>query len=623
MLHLKQICMKKLLFLAGMVSFGAAHAQFQYGVEMPSPDGGTVIVEKNKTFAITRPFSELAKEFPAIEGEVKAQEAFESKNKKRPTHTLENPNALPVGDDPLAAQGYQPLHAAAPLGANWQAQSGSGYPPDPSGAAGPNHYVQAVNTTYRVYNKTGTPIGNSLNLSSLWSGSTNDGDPIVLYDKYADRWFISQFQVSGNEILVAVSTTSSPTGSYYTWTFVPQASQFPDYFKFSIWQDGYYMAANWNERTVVFDRTAMLAGNSTVSMIVKAMPTTPSNGFFLPLPSDADGQLPPSGTPCYFFSFEDDGWSSSNTDAIRIYAMTTNWTTPANTTMTLVTTLPTTPFNAVFTSSWTDVPQPGSSQKLDVISGVLQYRAQYRRWVGYNTVLLCWPVKVTGLQAGIRWVELRQTGNTWSIYQESTFAPTADYYWMGSMVMDDNGSIGMGYNISNATNISPSLYYTGRIATDPLGQMTVTPVQAVAGSGAQSGIERWGDYAHASLDPDGVTMWYTGEYLTSGAKRTRVFSFTIPSPLDVQPATPEAAPFYNVYQQGTQLIVNTKNMPNNDEVVVDLFDITGKQISGSTMQPTDKGINTTIDVNNLADGTYLVRIGNKDFQKVVKVMVTK
>ena len=109
--------------------------------------------------------------------------------------------------------------------------------PDPSGAAGPNHYVQAVNTSYRVFNKDGSAIPQAtFSLSSLWPGSTNEGDPIVMYDRHADRWFISQFQFNPNKILIAISETNDPTGSYYAYSFtLSQFSGLPEIFNLVGW----------------------------------------------------------------------------------------------------------------------------------------------------------------------------------------------------------------------------------------------------------------------------------------------------------------------------------------------------------------------------------------------------
>ena len=153
---------------------------------------------------------------------------------------------------------------------NFVAPSGNSYPPDPSGAAGPNHYVYAMNTSYRVYDKQGSPLTVSASLSSLWPGSSNEGDPIVMYDRHADRWFISQFQFSPNKILIAISETSDPTGAYYAYEFT--LSQFPDYPKYSIWWDAYYMTSNSSHTAVAFERDAMLAGDAGAQMISMSLP---------------------------------------------------------------------------------------------------------------------------------------------------------------------------------------------------------------------------------------------------------------------------------------------------------------------------------------------------------------
>ncbi len=62
------------------------------------------------------------------------------------------------------------------------------FPPDTVGDVGPNHYVQAVNVTWRVYNKAGAPQTPVMSLGDLWAtipgpcAGDESGDPIVLYD---------------------------------------------------------------------------------------------------------------------------------------------------------------------------------------------------------------------------------------------------------------------------------------------------------------------------------------------------------------------------------------------------------------------------------------------------------
>ncbi|MFM9005034.1 MAG: hypothetical protein ACKOSR_05960, partial [Flavobacteriales bacterium] len=377
--------------------------------------------------------------------------------------------------------------------------------------------VQMINsTTFKVYSKsTGAVLLTGI-LGNLWSPATgNSGDPIVMYDKAADRWFLAQFGTSTDrKIYIAVSTTADPTGSYYTYTYV--SPQFPDYLKFSVWQDGYYMTSNQSTQKVFcFERTAMLAGTPGArSVYVNYSP--PKSGFFVPLPGcAADGTLPPAGTPCPIVSYEDNNWGTAYVDRVNIYNMTVNWSTTTPTaSIALASQVPVAAFNATYNSSWNDVSQPGTTQKLDGIGGVCMYRAQWKSWSGYNTMILNWAVQISTSQRSIKWVELRQNQSTgaWSVYQEGIYTPDADTRWMGSICMDNNGSIGLSYMKSNASSIYPGLYYTGRRTCDPLGTLPVTETLVVAGTGSQTGVNRVGDYAHQCLDPDGVTFWSTSEY---------------------------------------------------------------------------------------------------------------
>lgn len=575
--------------------------------------------KKCSGFAISRPLSEMP-----VARDVDSEDHEKEEIKiKRQIPPVMNKQAVPMNNDPIA-QSFMGNKTASPPTANWQGTSGTASPPDPSGAAGPSHFVQAVNLRYIVYNKTGTVLGGPYSLSSLWTGSTNDGDPIVMYDKYADRWFIQQF--NGNDlILVAVSTSSNPLGSYYTYTFIPKPGDFPDYPKFSIWADGYYCTSNYSSpyNISVFDRTQMIAGNPSAGMISLTVPPTPNWGFFSPLPCDADGTLPPYGTPCPIFMYEDDTWSAGGADQLRIFKMTTDWTTPANSTLVLDQTLPTSSINVNFNTNWDDVSQPGTSQKLDAIAGVLMYRAQYRRWTGYNTAVINHAVIVnaTTKQVGIRWYELRQNTTTgvWSIYQEGTYAPDLHNRWMGSIAMDDNGSIGMAFAVSSGT-VYPSLRYTGRNAGDPPGQMTFTETTAIAGTSSQSFFNRFGDYSQTTLDPsDGLTFWHTGEYISSGAK-TRIFSWQIPNlSTSIHEFNGQAS--LTVSQSENNLYVKGSKLPYDLETQVDVFDVMGKLLIAKKVRPESGAFEIIIDVSALAKGTYLIRSGNEKFQKVVKVVI--
>jgi hypothetical protein len=136
--------------------------------------------------------------------------------------------------------------------------------------------------------------------------------------------------------------------------------------------------------------------------------------------------------------------------------------------------------------------------------------------------------------AGVRWYEIRRTSGQFSLFQQGTFAPEDGIHrWMGSIAMDKQGNMALGYSVSNSTDVFPGIRYTGRLKGDPLGQMTLGEGVIVNGSGSQlSRFSRWGDYTSMNVDPtDECTFWYVNEYYatTSAAGwKTRIGSFRLP-----------------------------------------------------------------------------------------------
>jgi hypothetical protein len=170
---------------------------------------------------------------------------------------------------------------------------------------------------------------------------------------------------------------------------------------------------------------------------------------------------------------------------------------------------------------------------------------QYRNFGDHETLLFNHTVNVDGNGlAGIRWYELRRspvgTGN-WAIHQQGTFAPfdstttttTSIHRWTGSIAMDQAGNIALGYNVSNDgvaphPTVFPGIRIVGRLATDPLGEMTTPEVHLADGGAAGGG--RWGDYSAMRVDPaDGCTFWYTTEYISATGQRTHVGAVRFPT----------------------------------------------------------------------------------------------
>lgn len=601
--------------------------QFIFAQQQKQNESGVIYPEY---MGVSRPLSDF---FETENDEITAKTVFkesEDKEHRTPqTFQFTTADGPQYGNDESTIQTEQGNRSVLVPLTNWAGQTGGGScPPDPTGAAGPNHYVQAVNASpFKVFNKTtGATVGSIRQIGSLWSPATsNDGDPIVMYDKYADRWFVSQFGTSGNKVYIAVSTTNDPTGTYYTYTYT--SPQFPDYLKFSIWDDGYYMTSNQsNDKVFVFERDKMILGQTARSVYASFTSGTVS-GFFCPMPADADGVLPPAGTACPFFWYTENSWGGGNVDGIKYIDATVNWV-PATPMLTFsaTTTIPTAAFDGTYAASWNDISQGTGTQKLDGIGGIIWYRAQWRQWTGYNTVVLCWGVKISASQRSIKWVELRQPqpSGAWTLYQEGIYTPDALNRWVGSIAMDDNGSIALAYAATGPTPTPTpvSLRYTGRIAADPLGEMSFAETTAFAGTGSMTACgNRFGDYSQTSLDPNGTTFWHTGQYVNGGGPGTRVYSFNLPLPTALKEVKAETS--YIVNQNGNALLVNADNLSIDGQFVVDVFDVQGRKIDGQIITASDNKIRVSFDVANYAKGIYLVRIGkaNTSFQKVAKVAI--
>jgi hypothetical protein len=130
---------------------------------------------------------------------------------------------------------------------------------------------------------------------------------------------------------------------------------------------------------------------------------------------------------------------------------------------------------------------------------------------------------------GIRWVELKNpTNGPLTVKQESTYQPDTTWRWMGSIAMDRDGNMALGFSASDAT-IHPQIRYATRLATDPLNTLTAE-AHLFDGTGSQTDtVSRWGDYSDMTVDPvDDCTFWYTQEYYSTTSSfnwRTRIGSF--------------------------------------------------------------------------------------------------
>jgi hypothetical protein len=442
-------------------------------------------------------------------------------------------------------------------------------PPDPNGEVGPNNFVEMINLVFAVYDKAGNLLAGPAALGSLWEGfpvtncALNAGDPVVLYDQFMDRWLLSQFtpSTSGPEFwnCVAISTTSDPTGSYYRYAF-STGPNFPDYPKYGNWTDSYVITTREFGPTIEYGIGVYALEKNKM---VDGHPDARSVRFFIDgndpdllplvgdglLPADPDGkQKPKTDTAIPIVGTQDDNADYGATfDAINIWDLFIKWRSTPIASLELNTQLPTAPFDSIFPcapGSRDCLPQPGivdPAQYLDILSYRQRptFRLAYRNFKTYESVVTNQSVEATPGVAGARWYEIRRDENgDYSLYQQGTYAPGDGVHrWMGSVAMDKQGNMALGYSVVNGTTVFPGIRYTGRLAGDPLGQMTLGEGTIIDGTGVQRTTNsRWGDYTDITVDPtDDCTFWYVNEYYTLAGQlsstagwQTRIGSFKLP-----------------------------------------------------------------------------------------------
>jgi len=463
------------------------------------------------------------------------------------------------------------LSAPTPTGVSWDGVGvglagfvPNANPPDTNGRVGATQYVQWNNESFAVFNKTtgallyGPAAGNTL-FQSLGGAcaSHNDGDPVVAYDILAGRWILSQFVVGASPEFshqcVAVSQTQDATGAYYVYDFVTDPANFVDYPKIGVWPDGYYMSGHvYNPtgtallagRIFVFERDKMLKGLPArqLQADLKRYSNKPQFGF---LPSDLDSLTPPLAGEAAFVIGPHP--TSVNRLASTRVAVTWGGAPRINLTESLIQEtwgIPPCVNNTDAGDHRDCVPEPAPALPGDYVDNLdflLMYRLAYRNFGG-NPVQesLVGNVTVKGGNSkpdhgAIRWYEFRNAGSsttTPTVFQASTYDPDSAYRWAGSIAMDKDRNIALGYSKSSLSVI-PSIFITGRLSTDAPNTLG-TETQVRAGIGVQQGGgNRWGDYSAMTLDPvDQCTFYYTNEYLKTNGEfnwSTRIASYRFPS----------------------------------------------------------------------------------------------
>ncbi len=505
-------------------------------------------------FAVTPPLRDLINSQPvSVFGYHEASPALKPKLLKQ----------IGYGDRSISKGGQQVnARVSAPVAAtiNWDVLGvGLGFhgytvpdaPTDSNGVSGdwpgnqPNaQVVEWVNVSYAVFNKaTGAYLAGPIAGNMLWASLTgsqcathNSGDIVVQFDKMAHRWVLFQPVFSAPfASCFAVSTSPDALGSYYLYQF-PQNAGFPDYPKLGIQPEAYYQSQNMfnNQLTAyigaqpcAYNRVKMLAGDPTAEQVCTL---DNSNGTLFDdsmLPADLDTpELPmPAGTPEVYVGSIDNFSSETNVyeyTYLPDFVHGTAVLTGVNGSNPIPTGLPAFVGLCNFGSS-ACIPQLGTSSGLDSLGDRLMFRLALHRGINAaNVPVTSYLVNhaiVNGSTGAERWYEFRAPAahpTALAIYQGGTYAPDATYRFMGSLAMDKNGDIALGYSRSSST-LHPDIYFTGRLPTDALGTMQgeQSIVDQTVATGSQPDTSsRWGDYSSMTIDLDGCSLFYVNQYYT-------------------------------------------------------------------------------------------------------------
>ncbi len=426
-------------------------------------------------------------------------------------------------------------------------------PSDSEGDVGPNHYIEAINETIQIFDKSGNTLSGPTSYNSFFSGLTgtpctnaNDGDPYVVYDRFADRWLISDFafpSFPGSSFwqCIGVSQTSDPvSGGWFLYAVQVDPANptyLGDYPKFALWNDGgtqnaYFFTVNTFSSPTTFngvhvyalDRASMLTGGpaNTISFGLTAADVGASYSF---VAATAKGNPPPTGRDEMVLAIDSPATGGVSLTQVHARFFHVDFANPANSTFGVGANhapnaeITVNGFIDAFTNTTSDlVPQQGTATKLDTLGDKIMTPVVYQNLAGTESLWadssVCTDANCTG-PTGVRWYQFDVTGGNFpaTAVQQQTWTNTNDglWRWMPSIAVDQSGNTVIGYSTSS-TAIFPSIRYAGRLANDPPSNMGQGEAIMFAGVGFHNG-SRWGDYTRTEVDPsDGMSFYHINQY---------------------------------------------------------------------------------------------------------------
>ncbi len=395
-------------------------------------------------------------------------------------------------------------------------------PPDTIGAAGPNSFIESVNTAMGLYNKTTGAQISRVELGSFFNtglgGVLSLSDPVVIYDEQVNQFVLGilDFSFGGQSRLdVAISNTSDPTLSASDWTFRRYnvndgvgGFDFADYPKIGYNADGYVFSFNMFPGGSFYDHVATLSvrKNDLTGFLNVVSGGTDHHTF---APARMHDAAP--GSPMWFVEAVGSGHNGDPGDPgnqIRTVRMDNPFSAS-----------PTFVYTALNVNAFLSGISPlGGRTGL----GTRMYHSALRTVGGVTHLVAAHSPGFndgSGTHSKVQWYDidvsdpsaphLIQQGRIDPGPGIDTYFPDADIGLDGAIGMNYSQSVPFGSNLPRPGLMD--MYVTGRVPSDPLGTLE-TPMVAKLGAAQLNAFGRAGDYSFTTIDPVDGTFWAANEY---------------------------------------------------------------------------------------------------------------
>src|SRR5438874_4320457 len=235
-------------------------------------------------------------------------------------------------------------------------------PPDTDGDVGPNHYVQSVNSSIKIFDKNGNPLNGAngttynsffLTLAGTPCSGFNNGDGFVFYDHQANRWIVSDFAFPGSlpgagpfYQCIGVSQTGDPvSGGWFLYAIQHDPANptwIGDYPKLALWHNAYYLTVNLFDgvslgfqgvRAFALDRASMLSGGPANTIAFNITPAGLGDSYSLVPAGFRTSNSPPAGRDEFLLSVDSPATGGVTLTQVHGWKFHVDFAVPGNSTL--------------------------------------------------------------------------------------------------------------------------------------------------------------------------------------------------------------------------------------------------------------------------------------------------